>query len=1047
MTTVLSEAIDQAQQALEGGDHRSAAETCAHILEQYPNCVAAQRLLGLASLHQGKTAEAERAFGRVLAADPRDPDAYFGLGVIAEERGVLENALAYCQVAWELAPTMPTYRETVERVAGKRYGPDGYLQFTHAALAELHVTNQRLTRAIREYQTALGTLPERVDLWMGLAESLWRLGQDDDAAEISREFLKERPELARALVILADIEFRQGNTDAAEEYRERYRRLDQDGRLVAAMLTENPHAAADFLRLPEDQIPQLDPRADHVIAERPTIAPAPDFTVQPEESAPAADIEDLEPIDAEEFAGEDVQTEDGPPASYPEPQITQQLPEIDAEQDSPADQAGGMDDLLAELERVDSEPATPEPPPAGYGDVADDIPEEPPVDAPASDAEAAELSAALGDTEPAPASDAESGGYEDLAAQFDDQSDALPIDVDDDEMAGLLAEFEGIEPMRPEDFGATEDEIENLGSGMFQDAEIDFDMRIEDADAVQIGGGPPAHAPSAFSSPSTDFPEEDHLEPEEFPEFPDVEAEDGSEEQAVEAQPAEEAAPPPPPPAPQQGVPSGTGFTRLLGELGEEGLAPFDPARTADEQPIVHEQRASSEEQQEEDPFANLADTWDDVDREIEDAIPTRPAQTDELGDLAELDIEPFQLDDEDDDDESLVHEAPATRHIGADELASMPEPEDQVVEPAAQEAVSSEDEEFEGIEPFTYEDFDTGDDEAEGGYSFSQQRPWDRSGDDSALPSDEALEAMLGGDTGSSQDLDEDIEPEAESAGDVEPADVEDFTAPDQELDPSLAVTRELGGEDQQIDPELEERMAEMEAAAADHLGQYEDIDDDSFFGAPTAPFHAQSNAPEAEEPAAEIDQPEAPAVPETDVFPQTDADRLVRDQGLFERSRAAKSDLVNEGVIRGDRELEGEAAEEPAPEPVAEQQHDEFVAEQPAEEAEFEVRTGATGDIGTLRASLQADPHDPELHWWLAEALRKSGEIHEAFDEYRWLIREAPARHRDVIASLTACADAGQEEELAHRLMADVYRRMGDSHQARTHASLALAARRRRR
>jgi tetratricopeptide (TPR) repeat protein len=135
MSISLQEAIGQAQTAFDSGDYRSVVESCSRIIDQYPHFTSAQRLLGQAYLQQGQPGEAESWFARLLAHDPREASAYLGLGLIAEDRGVLDHALAYCQVAWELAPEQAQYRDTMTRVAERRYGSDGRLRLTHAALA------------------------------------------------------------------------------------------------------------------------------------------------------------------------------------------------------------------------------------------------------------------------------------------------------------------------------------------------------------------------------------------------------------------------------------------------------------------------------------------------------------------------------------------------------------------------------------------------------------------------------------------------------------------------------------------------------------------------------------------------------------------------------------------------------------------------------------------------------------------------------------------------------------------------------------------------
>ncbi len=258
MSNSLGATIDQVQVAFDNGDYRSVVESCTHIINQYPHYTAAQRLLGQAYLEQGQAGEAEAWFARLLVHDPRDPSAYLGLGLIAEDRGVLDHALAYCQVAWELAPFDSNFRAPVNRVAEKRYGVDGRLRLTHAALARIHANASRLRRAIKEYQSALIALPDRIDLWMGLAETLWALGENADAAEIAREFLKDHNDLIPALIILADIEHRTGDAKLAADYRERLRRLDPDSTLTAAMITRQSGADTDFMLLKAEEQPEFE---------------------------------------------------------------------------------------------------------------------------------------------------------------------------------------------------------------------------------------------------------------------------------------------------------------------------------------------------------------------------------------------------------------------------------------------------------------------------------------------------------------------------------------------------------------------------------------------------------------------------------------------------------------------------------------------------------------------------------------------------------------------------------------------------------------------
>jgi hypothetical protein len=182
-----------------------------------------------------------------------------------------------------------------------------------------------------------------------------------------------------------------------------------------------------------------------------------------------------------------------------------------------------------------------------------------------------------------------------------------------------------------------------------------------------------------------------------------------------------------------------------------------------------------------------------------------------------------------------------------------------------------------------------------------------------------------------------------------------------------------------------------------------------------------------------------------------ETDPETLAADADIFERARAGKTDLIDQGMIEGDRDLvEQESGAEEA-EDVLVEQVEEPAGEDAADISEpdtvedFVVSTGASRDVATLRASLEVAPEDDELHWWLAEALRERGDIDDAYTEYRWLIRNAPHRGDAVIESIQMCIEDDRYAEVGHRLLGDLYRRRGQTSLASSHAAAAMAVRRR--
>ena len=893
MSLSITEAMQQAQDAISGGNYRAAVTAATQLVKQFPSWSAAHRLLGEAYLEQGQSQDAERAFVAALASNPRQPWAYLGLGLIAEDRGSADNALAYCQVAWELSPTLSQLREPVARVAARRYGADGQLQLTRAALATLHADASRLRRAANEYRAALADLPERVDLRLGLAEALWRLGEDDEAARLARQTLDQQPEAVQALVILSDLEYRNGAAQAAGELRDRLRAVDPDGAVTEQLLQGHDQAVHDFLLLPPDAIPSLSEQADAVVAERPHIAPAPDFayepSLRPEPAAPRPDLADLRPISAEEFGrgAEDAAT----PASF-----------------------GAR---------------------TGHGDLGfEDFSEEPfaPFDP-------AELGQPASGARPAP---------------FDA--------IVDDDLASLAAALEG-----------------------------------DVADALNRAGEP--------ASPSAG------LEP-----F-DLAMYETPVETTANTEPDAHVPPAQPP----------RGYTTVLRELDSAGLAPFDamdrsasttPSDTlsastpsdADVDRAIAETTIGATDE-----LTRMNQQWDSIDSEIHDAVPweTQRGFTDQLRSLEEIGLEPFQFDDGDTeqgdvrDGEHTSTTVNAQRESLAPANAAQPPartvPEPRPGPPAAE--AEPADDSFGDLQPFAFEDFSQ-EDSAE--RPATSQLPWEGPGGRSAVPSDADLEALLAVEdeppvtppvVGESSASSESVE-----AAPI-PADSDNF---EQFIHSTLAATRALTGGP---------GRADGIAGAAPQAGAEAEV-----------------------EPA---------AIPENVPVGDAAHRELAATDSLFERVRVAKDQLVAEGVIAGNREMDVEqaAAERTAiesdAEPDAPSPLTDVVAM--AEPTPDTFKTVATRDTTTLRSALAADPNDAELRWWLGEALRERGDYGEALTEYRWLIRHAPEHHDAVLQALGDCVERGQQPEMAHRLLADLYRRRGDVARASNHAARALQQRQR--
>lgn len=479
----LSEAVQRAQDAMSGGNYRLAVETCRRVLDQFPEYAAAHRLLGEAYLEQHQASEAKQAFREALLRDPQDLSPYLGLGLIAEEGGDARTALAYLQAAWEIAPQRTDLRDHVVRLSQQIYGSEGRLQLTRAGLGSLHYHAGRWSRAVSECAAVLADHPDRIDVRIRLAETLWRRGEDDRAGAAARTVLERSPNAVVALLILADIERRHGNSDEATTLRDRARAVDPDGARATQLLGPVTDDQADFF-LPE-QTPMVEELAETAVEpERPKIAPAPDFT------APEPSVVSERPAPAPETVLE------GPPP------VEISLPtDEEIEGARPADAAAkGYTDVLRSLEGEGFQPFSavefgaevePPAPPAPV--------EEPVVEPPAPEAAAPEAEAA------APAEE-----EVDLEALFGISSDqeiaaARPPEETPRGYTGILRSLEdtGLEPF------SLETPEEQASEPAAQAAEIDEALISETPAVESVAAEPEVEAPAESPAEATPTAEAD----------------------------------------------------------------------------------------------------------------------------------------------------------------------------------------------------------------------------------------------------------------------------------------------------------------------------------------------------------------------------------------------------------------------------------------------------------------------------------------------------------------------------------------------------------
>ena len=612
---LLTQAVNEAEEAIESGNYGGAIEACQRILGQFPEFAGAHRIMAEAYAEKGDYEAAREAYQRTIERDPQSIAAHLGLGMLADEAGDRDSALAYVQVAWEIDPRRRDLREHVSRISQQLYGADGRLYLTRAALASLHFHAGRWDRAVSEAAQVLQDYPSRIDVQVRLAESLWRRGDDEQARQASDSILRALPSAVVPLLILADIHRRQGDQQVAENYLSQARSIDPDGVRAADLIVVGFDDQADFLSI--DDIPTID---DQIVHEEPArYAPAPDFTASDSEDIPAAvpaeddvvvptqpemgaeqtppdwsnlDTDDVQPFRWEDIGDEDLEASDldvpaddlaaegGPPAEDP---TDFSLPtDEEIQQARPgAEQERGHTEMLDSLQSQGMEPFDP------TGGEQSAVPEAP----------------------------ADDFSLDDLTMPSDEEIEqARPTDAHPEGYTGMLSSLEeqGVQPFDPSGSGesVTPEREDWLGElevpGEEEPAEPEPTVAEEAGEDDWL---------SEFSLPSDD--------------------------ELHEARP-EEAHP--------------AGYTGMLSSLDAEGMEPFDPG-LPDESPVGEpgQPEPATADDAEGDGALELGELgqespfeldWSDIDQEIEQARPDEMPRgyTDQLRALDDDGLEPFEF-------------------------------------------------------------------------------------------------------------------------------------------------------------------------------------------------------------------------------------------------------------------------------------------------------------------------------------------------------------------------------------------------------------------
>lgn len=300
----LTDLLDRIRRSVEERRYDDGAAIARVILAAYPKCVQASRMLGEALWENGMPDESQAAFEEVLERDPEDFVAYAGLGLIAEQSGALDQAVAYLRRASELAPNSEEVRSELVRLYQRQGQADsGKLKISRAALARIYARSEMPSRAVAEYQAVLEDEPDRMDVRLGLAEVLWREGKTTEAKEQAETALKYLPDSIKAQLILAAVARSEGREQHAQELLDQAVGIDPLGEYAERLFgTDSPLPPTDpVLEVPDYLLGGGEPVAEG----NETDLELPDWLIQETQQEPtegqAAEDQDQE---AEELTAE-----------------------------------------------------------------------------------------------------------------------------------------------------------------------------------------------------------------------------------------------------------------------------------------------------------------------------------------------------------------------------------------------------------------------------------------------------------------------------------------------------------------------------------------------------------------------------------------------------------------------------------------------------------------------------------------------------------------------------------------------------------------------
>jgi tetratricopeptide (TPR) repeat protein len=199
----LRESLDLMRSFLRAGHLAEAFALGRHILQFYPKHIETYTVLAQVSLATNDMAGANDLLRRVLSSDPENVIALAGMALISEAQDKQDDALWYLERAYEIQPSNDELRGELLRMREQYYGTaPTRVELTPGALARVYARQGQYAQAVNEYRRLLRNESQRYDAQVGLAETLYRAGRTDEAAQVAQTVMADAPYALKPNLIL-----------------------------------------------------------------------------------------------------------------------------------------------------------------------------------------------------------------------------------------------------------------------------------------------------------------------------------------------------------------------------------------------------------------------------------------------------------------------------------------------------------------------------------------------------------------------------------------------------------------------------------------------------------------------------------------------------------------------------------------------------------------------------------------------------------------------------------------------------------------------------